>query len=88
METEYKALKKREILVYIENYRQRRRVSPSLAEISNKFSIGQGSMYNYYLKELIADGWLYSTPKTARSYIPSRPASEYPVPGENLNVAQ
>lgn len=86
-ETEYKARKKRDILVYIENYRQRRRVSPSLAQIADKVNVGTGSLYNYYLKELIGEGWLYWTPGTARSLVPARNGSEYPIPGEGEDVS-
>lgn len=79
-ETSYKARKKQEILIYIENYRRWSRISPTLAQIASKVNVGQGSLYNYYIKELVSDGWLYWTPGTARSLVPARPASDYPVP--------
>lgn len=87
-ETPKKARIKREILTYIQNYRKwANGRSPTYAEIGRKFGIDQASAKGYYVNELIRDGWLTYTPRTARSLVPARPASEYPIPGEGEDVS-
>lgn len=85
-ETKYKALKKREILIYIKTYRREHRISPTLVEIGEGVNVSQGSLSNYYMEELIEDGWLRHTPGKARSLVPARAAKKYPIPDEADNV--
>lgn len=87
-ETRYRAEKKQEILIYIENFRRwSGGKSPTYAEIGRKIGIDAATVKGYYINGLIRDGWLKTTRRKARSLIPTRPANEYPIPdGDDVSA--
>lgn len=80
-ETVRKAKRKRDILIYIYNFRLRKGYGPTYAQIGAKFGIKSPSIQQYYIEELIQDGWLRRTPGVARSLVPVYPVDVlYPLP--------
>ena len=66
------ALMKRAILEFIVKYRAKNKVSPSQQEIAAEFDYPLGSLHTHYIKPLVSEGWVKSTPKRPRSLVPLR----------------